>query len=64
MILSMALSVTWLGILTYLLVTVVEHWAKCFEVPTDIIGVTVLAVGTSAPDCLWPSRNHLVFLFP
>jgi Ca2+/Na+ antiporter len=36
----------------YLLVTLVEHWATCLNIPTDIVGVTVLAVGTSAPDCI------------
>jgi Ca2+/Na+ antiporter len=33
-------------------VTLVEHWAACLNIPTDIVGVTVLAIGTSAPDCI------------
>ena len=46
------MSIVWLGLLTYVMVMLVEKVAHCLEIPTDIIGVTVLAVGTSAPDCI------------
>ena len=34
----------------YVVVSVVEVVANCAGLPPDVIGVTILAVGTSAPD--------------
>ena len=39
----MVMSIAWLGVLTYVLVMLVEKVAHCLSIPTDIIGVTVLA---------------------
>lgn len=46
------MSIIWLGVLTFALVEVVEGLAHCEHIPIDVIGVTVLAVGTSALDCM------------
>ena len=43
-------GVLMLGILSYILVAIVEHWGEYFGIPVEFLGITILALGTSIPD--------------
>ena len=50
--LTIVAIVTWLGVLTFLVVDCSEKIGKCFSIPGDLLGITLLAVGSSLPDCI------------
>jgi len=45
-------SIIWIGILTWVMVSGAEHVGDTIGVPESVMGVTVLAAGTSIPDAL------------
>merc|ERR1712228_1017731 len=50
--LSILAIVSWLGILTFLVVDSAEKIGNCFKIPGGLLGITLLAVGSSLPDCI------------
>jgi hypothetical protein len=56
---ALMMAVVWLGLLTYVLVMLVETVAHCLEIPTDIIGVTVLAARCAFFDRNLHSRSAI-----
>merc|ERR1712217_334152 len=50
--LSILAIVVWLGILTFFVVDCCEKIGECFGMPGDLLGITLLAVGSSLPDCI------------
>jgi len=44
--------VCWLGILTFFVVDCCEKIGECIGMPGDLLGITLLAVGSSLPDCI------------
>nr|KAI8768709.1 putative sodium/potassium/calcium exchanger [Biomphalaria glabrata] len=49
---SFFLSVAWISGLTYLMVWMVTIAGDALEIPDTVMGLTLLAAGTSVPDCL------------
>ena len=45
-------SIVWIGILAFAMVTLASKVACILGIPDIVMGVTVLAAGTSVPDCL------------
>ncbi|XP_014775041.1 sodium/potassium/calcium exchanger 4 [Octopus bimaculoides] len=45
-------SIIWIGIFSYLMVWVATLTGDIFEIPDTVIGFTILAMGTSMPDCI------------
>jgi len=50
--LSIMAIVVWLGILTFFVVDCSEKIGQCFGMPGGLLGITLLAVGSSLPDCI------------
>lgn len=50
--LTILLIIVWLGLLTFFVVDCAEKIGKCFNIPGDLLGITLLAVGSSLPDCI------------
>merc|ERR1719192_1123966 len=50
--LSILAIVVWLGILTFFVVDCCEKIGECIGMPGDLLGITLLAVGSSLPDCI------------
>merc|ERR1712141_898899 len=50
--LSILAIVAWLGILTFFVVDCCEKIGECIGMPGDLLGITLLAVGSSLPDCI------------
>lgn len=50
--LSFFLSIAWIGAFSYFMVDWAEIVGNTFGIPADIMGLTVLAAGTSVPDLL------------
>jgi len=50
--LSICAIVAWLGILTFFVVDCSEKIGECFGIPGNLLGITLLAVGSSLPDCI------------
>jgi sodium/potassium/calcium exchanger 1 len=50
--LGFMISIGWIGSYAYLMVWWVEVAGACFEIPSQIMGLTFLAAGTSVPDLL------------
>lgn len=46
------LMVVQLGLLTFLVVDCCEKIGVCLEIPGNLLGITLLAVGSSLPDCI------------
>jgi len=44
--------IIWIALLATIMVWMVERFGVIYEVPTSIMGIFVLAAGTSIPDCL------------
>jgi len=44
--------VIWLGILTFFVVDAATKIGACLTIPADLLGVTLLAIGSSLPDCI------------
>eukprot|EP01083_Nonionella_stella_P029198 80456_1 len=49
---TIMMLVAWLGILTFFVVDCAEKIGNCFSMPGDLLGITLLAVGSSLPDCI------------
>ena len=52
MYLAILLMVVQLGLLTFLVVDCCEKIGKCLSIPSNLLGITLLAVGSSLPDCI------------
>merc|ERR1711997_274805 len=50
--LSILILVFWLGLLTFFVVDCSEKIGECFGIPGDLLGISLLAVGSSLPDCI------------
>jgi len=50
--LAIAAIVAWLGILTFFVVDCSEKIGECFSIPGNLLGITLLAIGSSLPDCI------------
>merc|ERR1719229_1957640 len=50
--LTILMLITWLGILTFFVVDCSEKIGHCFNIPGDLLGITLLAIGSSLPDCI------------
>merc|ERR1719310_2579679 len=44
--------IIWIGLLASIMVWMVERFGIMYNVPASIMGITLLAAGTSIPDCL------------
>merc|ERR1719216_92927 len=44
--------VAWLGLLTFFVVDCCEKIGECFGIPGNLLGISLLAVGSSLPDCI------------
>mmetsp|Transcript_36976 Transcript_36976/g.68243 ORF Transcript_36976/g.68243 Transcript_36976/m.68243 type:complete len:527 (-) Transcript_36976:254-1834(-) len=51
-VLTFIMSVIWLGVLTFLVVDLAEKFGNCCLISEDLIGLSILAVGSSLPDCI------------
>ncbi|CAG5126975.1 unnamed protein product [Candidula unifasciata] len=49
---SFAMSVVWISGLTYIMVWMVTIAGDALDIPDTVMGLTLLAAGTSVPDCL------------
>ena len=47
---SFGVSIFWLGILTFLIVDLSNKIGSCLSISTDVMGLTLLAIGSSLPD--------------
>merc|ERR1711897_51766 len=45
------LVLVWLGILTFVCVDAAEKMGNCLKISEDVMGLTILAIGSSLPDC-------------
>merc|ERR1712228_1149435 len=45
------LVLVWLGILTFICVDSAEKMGNCLRISEDVMGLTLLAIGSSLPDC-------------
>jgi len=50
--LSIAVIVAWLGLLTFFVVDFCTKIGECIGMTTALLGITLLAVGSSLPDCI------------
>jgi len=50
--LSILAIVAWLGLLTFFVVDCSEKIGECFGIPGNLLGITLLAIGSSLPDCI------------
>ncbi len=41
----------WLGVLTFVCVDAAEKMGNCLKISEDVMGLTLLAIGSSLPDC-------------
>jgi len=48
---SFFLVLVWLGILTFICVDSAEKMGNCLKISEDVMGLTILAIGSSLPDC-------------
>jgi len=49
--LSFFLVLVWLAILTFICVDSAEKMGNCLKISEDVMGLTILAIGSSLPDC-------------
>eukprot|EP00483_Globobulimina_turgida_P001605 UN01607 len=49
--LSFILVLIWLAFLTFICVDAAEKMGNCLNIREDVMGLTLLAVGSSLPDC-------------
>ena len=49
--LSFCLVLVWLGVLTFVCVDAAEKMGNCLKISEDVMGLTLLAIGSSLPDC-------------
>merc|ERR1712048_94954 len=50
--LSVLWLIFWLGLLTFFVVDCSEKIGECFSIPGNLLGITLLAIGSSLPDCI------------
>lgn len=50
--LSFLLSISWIGLYSYVMVTLTEKIGETLGIPSVVMGLTFLAAGTSVPDLL------------
>eukprot|EP01004_Peranema_trichophorum_P002562 NODE_1610_length_1885_cov_252.028944_g1360_i0.p1 GENE.NODE_1610_length_1885_cov_252.028944_g1360_i0~~NODE_1610_length_1885_cov_252.028944_g1360_i0.p1 ORF type:complete len:561 (-),score=76.51 NODE_1610_length_1885_cov_252.028944_g1360_i0:148-1830(-) len=50
--LSFFVSIFWIAAISYIMVEFGIKMGRCFHLSTNLMGLTVLAAGTSVPDCL------------
>merc|ERR1712070_439724 len=50
--LTFAMSIFWIGALAFVMVWMATEFGIQYELPASVMGVTILAAGTSIPDCL------------
>jgi len=50
--LAIVAIVAWLGLLTFFVVDCSEKIGECFGIPGNLLGISLLAVGSSLPDCI------------
>ena len=48
---SFVLVLIWLGVLTFICVDSAEKMGNCLKISEDVMGLTLLAIGSSLPDC-------------
>ena len=48
---SFFIVLVWLGILTFICVDAAEKMGNCLKISEDVMGLTILAIGSSLPDC-------------
>lgn len=48
---SFIIVLIWLGILTFICVDSAEKMGNCLKISEDVMGLTILAIGSSLPDC-------------
>merc|ERR1719487_993669 len=46
------MSIFWLAIITFVTVDVAEKIGNCIGMKSDLLGLTLLAIGSSLPDCI------------
>mmetsp|Transcript_17999 Transcript_17999/g.32210 ORF Transcript_17999/g.32210 Transcript_17999/m.32210 type:complete len:546 (-) Transcript_17999:400-2037(-) len=51
-VITFAMSIMWLALLTFLVVDLAEKLGNCMGISEDLIGLSVLAIGSSLPDCI------------
>mmetsp|Transcript_16721 Transcript_16721/g.23394 ORF Transcript_16721/g.23394 Transcript_16721/m.23394 type:complete len:536 (+) Transcript_16721:192-1799(+) len=49
---TFVLSVVWLAIFSFLIVDLAEKLGNCIGISEDLLGLSVLAIGSSLPDCI------------
>jgi Ca2+/Na+ antiporter len=49
---TFTMCITWIGLLSVVMVWMVERFGKIVGIPDSIMGIFILAAGTSIPDCL------------
>ena len=49
---TILMIIIWLGTLTFFVVDTAEKVGACLKIPGDLLGITLLAVGSSLPDCI------------
>ncbi len=49
--LSLFMTLLWLGLLTFIAVEIAEDISICTGIDSDVTGLTILAIGSSLPDC-------------
>lgn len=50
--LTFAMSIFWIGALAFVMVWMATEFGIQYELPASVMGITILAAGTSIPDCL------------
>jgi len=48
---AFVLVLVWLGVLTFVCVDAAEKMGNCLHISEDVMGLTLLAIGSSWPDC-------------
>jgi len=48
---AFCLVLVWLGVLTFVCVDAAEKMGNCLHINEDVMGLTLLAIGSSLPDC-------------
>jgi len=49
---TFGMCIVWIAILASIMVWMIERFGKLYSIPDSILGLTLLAAGTSIPDCL------------
>merc|ERR1712228_24659 len=48
---SFSICILWLGFLSFICVDLAEKMGHCMHINEDVMGLTILAIGSSLPDC-------------